>query len=193
MAPPTELPFTPDADANRLLARNPLAMMIGMLLDQQVTMEFAFRAPIVLQQRLGGTLDAADVAARSEEELDAIFREKPALHRFPGSMGKRTHDLCRYLVEHHGGKADHVWKGVKTGDELLARVQALPGFGKDKSRIFVGLLGKRLGVRPAGWEDVAADWPSIADVDSFARVAEIREHKRAAKAAKKSSTKPSKR
>ena len=185
MPKPTTLPFTPDADANRLLASNPLALMIGMLLDQQVTMEFAFRAPFVLQERLGGTLDAATIAAMSDDEIEAIFREKPALHRFPGSMGTRTHELCRYLVEHHRGKAENVWKGVKTGDELLTRVQALPGFGKDKSRIFVGLLGKRLGVTPAGWETVAADWASIADVDSFERVAEIREKKRAAKAAKR--------
>lgn len=185
MPKPTTLPFTPDADANRLLARDPLALMIGMLLDQQVTMEFAFRAPLVLQERLGGTLDAAMIAAMSDDEIDAIFRAKPALHRFPGSMGKRTHDLCRHLVEHYDGKAEAVWKGAKTGDELLTRVQALPGFGTDKSRIFVGLLGKRLGVTPPGWDAVAADWASIADVDSYERVAEIREKKRAAKTAKK--------
>jgi uncharacterized HhH-GPD family protein len=160
--------------------------MLGMLLDQQVTMEWAFGAPLLLKRRLGvDHLDAAAIAAMDPEVLDTVFRDKPALHRYPGSMAKRTYDLCRHLVEHHDGRAENVWAGVATGEELLTRVQALPGFGKDKSRIFVGLLGKRLGVQPAGWEQVAADWASIADVDSFERVGEIREKKRAAKAAKR--------
>ena len=186
MERPPALYFTPDAEANRLLADEPMAVMLGMLLDQQVTMEWAFGAPLLLKQRLGvDRLDAAAIASMDPEELEAVFRAKPALHRYPASMAKRTHDLCRHLVEHYDGRAEELWAGAATGDALLARVQALPGFGKDKSRIFVGLLGKRLGVRPAGWEQVAADWPSIADVDSFERVAEIREKKRAAKAAKK--------
>jgi uncharacterized HhH-GPD family protein len=183
---PAALYFTADAEANRLLAEEPLGLMLGMLLDQQVTMEWAFGAPLLLERRLGvDHLDADAIAAMDPSELEAVFRDKPALHRYPGSMAKRTHDLCRHLVEHYDGRAENVWAGVATGEELLERVQALPGFGKDKSRIFVGLLGKRLGVRPAGWEQVAADWPSIADVDSFERVAEIRAKKRAAKAAKK--------
>jgi len=183
---PAALYFTADAEANRVLAEEPLALMLGMLLDQQVTMEWAFGAPLLLERRLGADhLDANAIAAMDPAEVDAVFRAKPALHRYPGSMAKRTHDLCRHLVEHHDGRAENVWAGVATGEELFERVQALPGFGKDKSRIFVGLLGKRLAVRPAGWEQVAADWPSIADVDSFERVAEIREKKRAAKAAKK--------
>ena len=183
---PNALYFTPFAEANELLAAEPLAAMLGMLLDQQVTMEWAFGAPLLLKQRLGAEhLDAGAIAAMDPEALEQVFRDKPALHRYPASMAKRTHDLCRHLVEHYDGRAEELWNGASTGDELLARVQALPGFGKDKSRIFVGLLGKRLGVRPAGWEEVAADWPSIADVDSFERVAEIRNKKRAAKAAKK--------
>ena len=183
---PAALYFTPNDEANRLLAQDSLALMLGMLLDQQVTMEWAFGAPLLLEQRLGvDHLDAAAIAAMDPAELEAVFRAKPALHRYPGSMAKRTHDLCRSLVEHYDGRAENVWAGVATGEELLERVQALPGFGKDKSRIFVGLLGKRLGVRPEGWEQVAANWPSIADVDCFERVAEIREKKRAAKAAKK--------
>jgi uncharacterized HhH-GPD family protein len=179
------LPFTPDEDANRLLATDPLAVMIGMLLDQQVPMEWAFRAPALLRDRLGGALDAAQIAAMPAEDLEAVFRDKPALHRFPGAMAKRTHALCVFLVEQYGGRADALWQGAATGAELLARVRALPGFGDAKARIFVGLLGKRLGVRPEGWEEAAADWPSIADVDRFDRVVEIRERKRAEKAAKK--------
>jgi len=184
------LEFTPDEEANRLLAAEPLAMTIGMLLDQQVPMEWAFGAPKLLKERLGGRLDANAIASMPVEELQAAFSAKPALHRFPGSMAKRTHELCRHLVEHHGGSAAAVWEGVETGDELLARVRALPGFGADKSRIFVGLLGKRLGVQPKGWETVAADCASIADVDSFERIAEIREKKRAAKGLATSTKKP---
>jgi uncharacterized HhH-GPD family protein len=186
---PEALYFTSDDEANRLLAEEPLAVTLGMLLDQQVTMEWAFGAPLLLKRRLGvDHLDAAAIAAMDPEVLDKVFRDKPALHRYPGSMAKRTHDLCRHLVEDYDGRAENVWTGVATGEELLTRVQALPGFGKDKSRIFVGLLGKRLGVRPEGWELVAADWASIADVDGFERVAEIREKKRAVKAAKKAAT-----
>jgi uncharacterized HhH-GPD family protein len=184
----SKTPFTSDADANALLESNPLAVMTGMLLDQQVPMEWAFGAPKLLKERLGGTLDATAIAAMDPAELEAIFRAKPALHRYPGSMAKRTHTLCRYLVEHYDGRADGVWTDVHSGDELLRRVLALPGFGKDKARIFVGVLGKRLGVQPPGWEAVAADWASIADVDSYARVQEIREKKRAHKAAMKAAS-----
>jgi uncharacterized HhH-GPD family protein len=148
-------------------------------------MEWAFGAPRLLRERLGGSLDAATVAAMDPGDLEAIFRAKPALHRYPGSMAKRTHALCAHVVERYSGKAENIWAGVSSGDELLARVLALPGFGADKARIFVGLLGKRLGVQPPGWESVAADWASIADVDSYERIGEIREQKRALKAAKK--------
>jgi uncharacterized HhH-GPD family protein len=182
----TALYFTPDARANELLASEPLAAMLGMLLDQQVPMEWAFTAPLLLKERLGGApLDAPAIAQMDPAALEAVFRAKPALHRYPGSMAKRTQALCAHLVEHYGGRAEAVWNDVQSGDELLARVLALPGFGTAKARIFVGLLGKRLGVQPAGWETVAADWASIADVDSFERVAEIREQKRAKKAAAK--------
>lgn len=184
MAKPAALHFTPDAEANKLLAKEPLAVLIGMLLDQQITMEMAFRGPYLLKERLGGRLDATEIAAMDPADFEAVFRAKPALHRFPGSMAKRTHELCAFIVEHHAGKADRIWKGVRTGDELLARVRALPGFGPDKARIFVGVLGKRLGVQPAGWELVAADWASIADVDRYERIGEIRDAKRAAKAKK---------
>jgi uncharacterized HhH-GPD family protein len=188
MVKPTELFFTRDRAANRLLARDPFALMVGMLLDQQVPMEWAFGAPAMLQERLGGSLDATAIAKTDPAELEAVFRAKPALHRYPGSMAKRTHALAAFLVEHYDGRAENVWRGVESGDELLARVKALPGYGNDKARIFVGLLGKRLGVRPPGWETAAADWPSIADVDSFERVLEIRAKKKEMKAAKNSAS-----
>jgi uncharacterized HhH-GPD family protein len=186
---PCKTPFTGNPEADSLLESEPLALLLGMLLDQQVTMEWAFGAPLLLKQRLGAEhLDASAIAAMDPDALEQVFRDKPALHRYPASMAKRAHDLCRYIVEHYGGRTEAVWTEATSGDDLLARVNALPGFGKDKSRIFVGVLGKRLGVRPPGWELAAADWPSIADVDTFERVGEIREKKRAAKAAKKAAT-----
>jgi uncharacterized HhH-GPD family protein len=184
MSAPEFLPFTADDEANRRLAREPLAVLIGMLLDQQVPMEWAFSAPNVLAQRLGGALDARTIAAMDVAELESVFRGPPALHRFPASMAKRTHALCQELVARYDGQAENVWRDATTGEELLARVQGLPGFGEQKARVFVGLLGKRLGVRPPGWEDAAADWPSIADVDTFERVGEIRQQKRAMKKAR---------
>jgi uncharacterized HhH-GPD family protein len=183
---PSALHFTAIPEANELLAAEPLAVLIGMLLDQQVTMEWAFGAPLLLKERLGPAgLDAAAIAAMDPEALVTIFCDKPALHRYPASMARRTHELCRHIVEHYAGRAEAIWADAATGEELLGRVRDLPGFGNDKSRIFVGLLGKRLGVRPTGWEAVAADWPSIADVDTFERVAEIRAKKREVKAAKR--------
>ncbi|MDZ4825445.1 MAG: HhH-GPD-type base excision DNA repair protein [Actinomycetota bacterium] len=183
MVSPDALYFTPNDDANRLLAAEPLAVLLGMLLDQQVPMEWAFEAPRILKERLGGSLDAQAIAAMDEGALESTFRDKPALHRYPGSMAKRAHALCTVVADQYGGRTEAIWDDAATGDELLARLKELPGFGPDKSRIFVGLLGKRLGVLPPGWEAVAADWASIADVDTYERVAEIREKKRAAKKA----------
>ena len=181
------LPFTDDDRANRLLASNPLALLIGMMLDQQFPMERAFLSPYLLEERLGGSLDAASIASMDPDALDEVFRGPPALHRFPSSMATRCRDLCAAVVEDHGGDAAAIWRDAADGADLLKRLKGLPGFGEAKSRIFVGVVGKRLGEGPDGWEEVAADWPSIADVDSFDKVAELREQKRARKAAKKQS------
>ncbi len=188
---PDSLPFTGDPEADALLAEDPLALLIGMLLDQQVPMEKAFRGPYDLKERLGGRLDAAEIAAADPDELAAVFAERPAIHRFPGSMAGRTQDLCRYLVEHHGGRAEAVWTEAADGQDLFARLRALPGFGEQKARIFVALLAKRLGVKPPGWEKAAGSyggrgWFSVADVDGPESLARVREHKRAMKAEAKS-------
>ncbi|MFH2071810.1 MAG: HhH-GPD-type base excision DNA repair protein [Actinomycetota bacterium] len=185
MAGPPTLPFTEDDDANRLLASDPLALLIGMLLDQQFPMERAFLSPYLLRERLGGTLDPATIATTDEDDLVRLFQGPPALHRFPGSMAKRTRSLCEAIVEDYQGDSAAIWTGASDGRDLLDRLEALPGFGKAKARIFVGIVGKRLGAGPPGWEETAADWPSIADVDTFEKVFELREHKRAMKAAKK--------
>jgi uncharacterized HhH-GPD family protein len=186
------LAVTGDPDADRLINTDPLALLIGMLLDQQVPMEWAFSSPLKLKARLGG-LDAERIAAMPLEELEAAFKGPPALHRYPGSMAKRTQALCAHLVEHHGGDAARVWSGVRSGEALHARIRALPGFGEEKARIFLALLAKRFGKRPAGWEvqagPFADDTPrSVADVHSPEALARVRDFKRAMKAEGKGKT-----
>ena len=183
----TNLPFTGDPEADRLLEQEPRALLIGMLLDQQVPMEKAFRSPFDLKERLGGRLDAAHIGSMDPDELAGVFSQRPALHRFPGAMAARTQDLCRYLVEHFGGKAENVWETAETADDLFANLIVLPGFGKQTAQIFVAVLAKRLGVTPRGWETVAGPygqpgWFSVADVDGAEALARVREHKRAMKA-----------
>ncbi len=186
MNKPDLLHFTNSEEANRLLATDGLALLIGMLLDQQFPMERAFYGPQLLKDRLGEDLDAERIASWDPNAMEAVFRGPPAIHRYPASMGKRTQDLCRMIVEEYDGTAENVWDTAADAGDLLSRLEALPGFGVGKSRIFVGVLGKRVGVRPDGWEDKAADWPSIADVAVFDDVAVLREQKRAMKAARKS-------
>lgn len=181
------LPVTGDPEADRLLVEDPLALLIGMLLDQQVPMEWAFSSPLRLKERLGGTLDAGRIAALPLEELEAVFKGPPALHRYPGSMAKRTQQLCQHLVEEHGGDAAAVWTGVASGADLLRRLKALPGYGGEKAKIFLALLAKRFGVAPAGWEEAAAPFSdtiprSVADVDSADALQRVREFKKAKKA-----------
>jgi len=194
MAPDTLL-FTDDPEANRLLATDPFALLIGMLLDQQVPMEKAFHSPFDLKERLGGRLDVAAIAEVDPAELAALFAQRPALHRFPGSMASRTQDLARALVERFDGQAERVWTTAATGQELFANLRALPGFGEQKARIFVALLAKRLGIMPPGWDAVAGPygrtgWFSVADIDGPESLARVREHKRAVKAEAKAAKVP---
>jgi uncharacterized HhH-GPD family protein len=183
----------PGADA--LLARDPLALLIGMLLDQQFPMERAFASPYVLAQRLGldadgeGRLDAAALAEADPDELVAVFTGPPALHRYPGAMAARVQALCRLIRDEYGNDADALWAGADTGKELLRRVKALPGFGEQKAKIFVALLGKQLGVQPAGWREAAGAYGeggsarSVADVTDPDSLQRVRDFKKAAKAA----------
>jgi uncharacterized HhH-GPD family protein len=188
--PTVTLPITGNPDADALLVRDPLALVIGMLLDQQVPMEWAFRGPATLQARLGD-LDAAKIAAMPPEELEAIFKEKPALHRYPGSMAKRTHALCAHLVEHYAGDAAKIWTGTRDPAVLFDRLRALPGFGEEKAKIFLAILGKRLRVAPKGWEELATPFSdaqprSVADIDSPEALVKVRAWKQAQKAKGKS-------
>lgn len=175
--------MTGDDDADRLLNTDPLARLIGMLLDQQVPMEWAFSSPLKLKERLGGTLDARHIASMPLEELEAAFKGPPALHRYPGSMAKRTQQLCLHLVEHYGGRAAALWEGVDDGGELFDRLHALPGFGGEKAKIFLALLAKRFAIRPAGWEEPSRPFSddthrSVADVDSPEALIEVRAFKK---------------
>jgi uncharacterized HhH-GPD family protein len=185
MTKPDQLHFTESEEANRLLATDGLALLLGMLLDQQFPMERAFYGPQLLRERLGEDLDADRIASWDPDDLAGKFQGPPAVHRYWSAMAKRTQSLCQTIVDDYDGRAENIWETADSGAELLKRLKALPGFGDAKSRIFVGLLGKRLGIAPEGWEEKAADWPSIADVASFDDVALLREQKKAMKEAKK--------
>ncbi|PZS36281.1 MAG: Fe-S cluster assembly protein HesB [Pseudonocardiales bacterium] len=183
---------TTDA-ANDLLNEDPLALLIGMLLDQQIPMEKAFTSPEVLRERLGGHLDAATIADFDATALEELFRLPPALHRFPAAMAKRVQELARILVERYDGDAGAAWASAATGDELVERIGALPGFGAQKAKIFTALLGKQFGVRPPGWREAAGDYGvdgsrrSVADVvdaDSLRAVRAYKQQMKAAAAAK---------
>jgi uncharacterized HhH-GPD family protein len=177
-----------DPEADAVLSRDPLALLIGMVLDQQIPLEKAFSSPAELVRRLGRSLDAAAIAAMDPDELATVFKERPALHRFPGSMAGRVQAVCRTVAEDYANKAENVWKGAKDGKDLVARVQALPGFGEQKAKIFVALLGKQLGVNPDGWR--AASKPfgaegtylSVADITDAESMAKVRAKKKAMKA-----------
>ncbi|MGA5100071.1 HhH-GPD-type base excision DNA repair protein [Streptomyces lavendulocolor] len=191
----TTIHLAQQPEADELLGRSPLAALVGMLLDQQVPMEWAFSGPYTIARRMDADdLDAHAIAAYDPEAFVALLSAKPAVHRYPGSMAKRVQQLCQYLVDEYGGEAEAVWSDAATGRELLDRLLALPGFGRQKAQIFLALLGKQYGVRPEGWREAAGAYGeqgayrSAADItgpESLARVrAYKQEAKRAAKAAK---------
>ncbi|GGL14132.1 HhH-GPD-type base excision DNA repair protein [Mangrovihabitans endophyticus] len=179
------------AEANDLLDRDPLALLIGMVLDQQVSMEKAFSSPYVLAQRLGHAPTATELAEFDPDALVAVFAETPALHRFPKAMAKRVQEVCRALVQSYDGVAANLWADVPDGAELLKRVASLPGFGKQKSQIFVALLGKQRGVCPDGWQEAAGAYGepgchrSVADIVDAASLEQVRAYKKEMKAAAK--------
>lgn len=173
--------WTDRPEANQLLETDPLALLIGLVLDQQVKMEKAFSGPYDLKQRLGD-LDAEKIARMNPDKLDAVFRERPALHRFPGNMARRVQQLCQVVADKYGGDASAIWRDVSDGAELARRISALPGFGEQKTQITIAVLAKKYGVKPRGWEAHAAQWHTVADVDSPESMAEAREVKRRMKA-----------
>ena len=181
------LPIEPAA--NELLNRSPVALLTAMLLDQQVSMEWAFQGPYAIARRMGrDDLDAHEIAGYDPERFAAVLSEKPAVHRYPGSMAKRVQALCQFLVERYDGDGGAVWGDVASGEELLKRLNELPGYGKQKAQIFVALLGKRFGITPPGWDTAAGGYGrtgtyvSVADIVDPASLQLVREAKRLAKA-----------
>jgi uncharacterized HhH-GPD family protein len=178
---PTKLHFTGDDEADGLLASEPLALLIGFVLDQQVSVQKAFSGPLELKRRIG-SLDAVHIAGMDPGELDRAFRERPALHRFPGTMASRTQDLCAAIASEYGGDAARVWNEATDGRDLQQRLLDLPGIGPMKARSLIAILGKRFGVKPPGWEDVAPTHPTLGDVDSLEALEAYQAKKRAHKA-----------
>jgi uncharacterized HhH-GPD family protein len=176
---PDRLHYTDNDEANELLAREPLALLIGFALDQQVPVQTAFAGPLKIKQRLG-TLDAATIARLDPGELDAAFRERPAVHRFPGTMATRVADLCAFVDEEYGGDASRLWREAEDSDELARRIKSLPGFGKMKVIALGSVLAKRFGVKAA--EGLVPSHPTLGDVDSRDALERYQEKKRAHKA-----------
>ncbi len=188
LAPVGDLYITGDRAADRLLNTDGTALLIGMLLDQQVPMEWAFAGPATLKRRLGH-LDARKIASMDVGDFVAVCCDKPAIHRFPAALGRRIHELCAVLRSDYRGTGANVWREVDSGTELYRRLRALPGYGDEKAKILVAVLAKRMGVRPAGWEAAAGpfadDTPrSVADVHDPESLAVVRAWKKATKAAK---------
>jgi uncharacterized HhH-GPD family protein len=188
---PHELWITGDPEADHLLTTSGNALLLGMTLDQQVPMEKAFSGPQVIATRMGGTLDVAAVAALDVDDFVAICSERPAVHRFPGSMGKRVHEVARRLAEQYDADAVHLWEQAPDGAALKKAIGALPGFGDQKASIMVALLGKQWGVRPEGWREAAGaygnegEFRSVADVVDAESLQKVRAFKKQAKAAAK--------
>lgn len=188
---PKKLRLTGDAEADKLLSEDPFALLTGMLLDQQIAMEVAFNGPKKIADRMDG-FSVTKIAEADLDEFVELCVQKPAIHRYGGSMARRVHALAEHIVDNYGGKTDRIWKtGKPDGAEVLKRLKALPGFGDQKARIFLALLGKQLGVKLDGWREAAGAYGeegsrrSIADVTSAESLTEVREFKKAAKAAAK--------
>ena len=183
--------LTGDTAADQLLTEDDNALLIGMVLDQQVPMEKAFSGPLVIAQRTGGKLDVAAIAAMPEEEFVALCSRPPAIHRFPAAMAKRVRQLCQVLTQEYDGQAANIWGDARTGDEVKKALRSLPGFGEDKAAIFTAVLGKRRGITPPGWREAAGgygeegSYRSVGDIVDGESLARVRETKRAVKAAKK--------
>lgn len=190
---PTSLHLTGDTAADRLLSKDPLALLLGMVLDQQIPMEWAFKGPFVLSERLGGAFSAQQIASMDPERLKELFSEKPALHRYPGSMATRCQEVCQAIVDDYDGSPANIWKKASDGADLFKRVKGLPGFGEMKAKIFIALLGKQVGLKVDGWDQVSAPYSqpgvyrSVADIVDTASLEKVREFKAAAKKAAKAS------
>ena len=179
-----EIHFTDAPESNALLADNHFALIVGMTLYQQVPVEKAFAGPAVLQTRIGRPLDARTIAGMDLDELEDVFREKPALHRFPANMAKRGQAVAVYLVDTYDGDVTLLWEGAETGAELQERIEAIPGFGEYKARVYAAVLARQYGITPDGWDENLPEWPNISEVDSDEGRADMKARKKAWKEAK---------
>ena len=177
-----QIEWTGDREADRLNGEDPTALLIGFCLDQQVPVEWAFMGPLRMRERLG-TIDPVQIARMDAGDVERAFRTPPALHRYPGSMAQRVHALCAVIADHYGGDASRIWREAADARDLERRFAALPGFGAAKAKMMVGVVAKQLGVRPAGWEQIAPTWPTLADVHTVAEREAYQTQKRAHKAA----------
>ena len=188
------LHLTGDPAADDLLSTSPLALLLGMVLDQQIPLEWAFTGPKTLTERLGEPLDATRLAEMDPDALVEIFRTKPAIHRYPGSMAARCQAVCQTIVEDFGGTTEQIWEQASDGGDLFARVKSLPGFGDMKAKIFIALLGKQLGLTTPGWESVSEPYSepgsfrSVADIVDEASLEKVRSFKAEMKRAAKGGT-----
>jgi uncharacterized HhH-GPD family protein len=185
---PARLPYTGNDEADELISNDPLALLIGFALDQQVTVQKAFSGPLEIRRRLG-SFDARQIAAMDPAELDRVFRERPAIHRFPGSMAGKVQALCAAIASDYGNDAAAVWRDAKDGPDLERRLLALPGIGDMKAKSIIAVLGNRFGVRPPGYDQVAPTWPTLGDVDSAESLSTYQAGKRAKKAALRAAAK----
>jgi len=162
----TQIHFTTEPAANTVLADNHFALLVGMTLYQQVPVEKAFAGPAVLEERIGKTLDAHTIASMDPQALEDAFREKPALHRFPANMAKRTQAVASYIVDNYDGDTTALWVDVADNDEFMTRLMALPGFGDYKARVYAAVLARQFGIKPKGWDNNLPEWPNISEVNS---------------------------
>ena len=180
------LPYTDDPSANELLEKDPFALLVGIVLYQQIPIETAFSGPYRLKERLQGELDPSHVAGLDPESLEAIFKEKPAIHRFPANMAKRVQAVAQFVEVEYDGDTDSIWRDAVDANDLMKRLTAMPGFGEYKARIYLAVLGRRFGVHPSGWETYLPDWPNISEIETPDDRADLKLRKKEWKAKKKS-------
>jgi len=180
------LPYTDDPAANALLEEDPFALLVGIVLYQQIPVETAFAGPSRLKDRLGGNLDPSAIAELDPASLEVLFKEKPAIHRFPGNMAKRVQAIAQYVDDEYDGDTTNIWRDVDDASGLVTRLKAMPGFGEYKARIYLAVLGRRFAVQPDGWEVYLPDWPNISEIETPEDRADLKARKKAWKATQKS-------
>ena len=180
------LPYTEDEEANNLLENQPFALLIGIVLYQQIPIETAFLGPHRLQERLGGELDPSQIAGLDPESLETVFKEKPAIHRFPGNMAKRVQATSQFVAVEYDGDTSAIWRGAIDADDLMKRLTSMPGFGEYKAQIYLAVLARRFGIRPTGWETYLPDWPNISEIETSDDRVDLKLRKKEWKAKQKS-------